>query len=370
MIKKILLKIIPLEIQIKIKSVLRSISNNKVFRIIRARKIKSELMVIFMKSKNVAGTDSKSIHNKVIELFCLTSGIGLDEISKKLPNDSILIVDRSKYFPKLQTSTQEIADEIKEKGFFLIESAIPKDICEAVVEYASSVASYPRAMHGAAPIEKSLPIPPYKSARYDFSPDPKLIYSNPVLQELIFDPFIFDVAQKYLNGLPYLDPVELWWYFPYGKRDQNWAEDYHFDLDSLRWLKFFINFEDIKIENGPHCFIEGSHKGGAITNSVLSKGYARVSEEEVLRGTKNTKEHIFIAPAGSLLIEDTRGFHKGLTPQSGRRLLFSIQYSNVYLGHHVRDKISALSNITDVMKQRCSESPNSYYGHLSDRFSV
>ena len=127
---------------------------------------------------------------------------------------------------------------------------------------------------------------------------------------------------------------------------------------------------DIKIENGPHCFIEGSHKGGAIANSILSKGYVRVSDEEVLRSAKNADEHIFVAPAGSLLIEDTRGFHKGLTPQSGRRLLFSIQYSNVYLGHHARNKISTLSNITDVMRRRYSQSPNSYCGHLSDRFNV
>lgn len=114
---KVLYKVIPLGIRKKIKSYLNTILNSEFIRLLRAYKIKSELMVVFLRSKNVAGKNSKKIHAQVIELFCLTSGAGLDEISNKLANDSISVRDISKYFSKYQSQTLEIVSEIKEKVF-------------------------------------------------------------------------------------------------------------------------------------------------------------------------------------------------------------------------------------------------------------
>lgn len=365
-----IIKMIPLRVRENIKYFLKRLNESKLLKILRARKIKRSLENIFQQSKNLDGLDSTEIHQKIVQLHCLTSGHALDELSNRMANDSIEVVDSSKYFSQYHSSKVDIVNEVRTKGFFAIESVIPKSICQEVVEYALNTECYPRPAEGDISALKSLPTPPFKSARYDFSPDLRSIFDYQILQDLIFDPFIFDIAQKYFNGRPYLDPVELWWYFPYDKRDDAWAENYHFDMDSIKWLKFFINFEDINVANGPHCFIEGSHIAGAVPNALLAKGYSRLLDEEVLVAMKNHEERVFTVPAGSLLIEDTRGLHKGLTPDLGRRLLFSIQYSNVYLGHQVRQKIDVLNKIGNVMESRFKASPESYTGFFSKKFSV
>ena len=356
---------IPFWARRNVKRYLKILNESKPFKFLRAHKITRALNSIFQQSKNLDGLDSLKIHQKIVELHCLTSGAALDKLSNSLINDSISISGDSKYFSNFELIKSEIVNSINEKGFYLIESVIPKNICDDVVAYALQTESFPRPADGMMALKKSLPAPPFQSARYDFSPDRKLIFENEILQELIFDPFIFRLSQEYLNGRPYLEHIEMWWYFPYEKRNDAWAENYHFDLDSLKWIKFFINFEDIHLENGPHCFIEGSHKAGAIPKSLLSKGYARLDDSEVFEKLPNAKEHKFVVPAGSILIEDTRGLHKGLPPISGRRLLFQIEYSSIYIGHNKREKIESLKNVTSSMSQRLSESFESYSGHLS-----
>lgn len=366
--KAAIIKMIPLRVRENIKYFLKKINETKLVKSFRAHKIKKYLENIFKNSKNLDDLDSSEIHQKIVELYCLTSGRALDQISNGLINDSKPISGDSKYFSNFESKKSEIVSSINEKGFYLIESVIPKNICELIVDYALKTECFPRPADGMVSQKKALPAPPFQSARYDFSPDRKLIFENEILQELIFDPFIFRLSQEYLGGKPYLEHIEMWWYFPYEMRDDAWAENYHFDLDSLKWIKFFINFEDIHLENGPHCFIEGSHKAKAIPVALLSKGYARLEDSEVFESLPNAKEHKFVVPAGSILIEDTRGLHKGLSPISGRRLLFQIEYSSIYVGHNKREKIGSLKNVTGPMCQRFLDSYESYAGHFSSDF--
>ena len=306
--RALVVKVIPLRIRRKIKYFLKIFNEIKLIKILRVRKIKRSLENIFQQSKNLDGLDSTEIHQKIVQLHCLTSGHALDELSNRLANDSIEVVDSGKYFSQYHSSKVDIVNEVRAKGFFAIESVIPKNICQEVVEYALNTECYPRPADGEISALKCLPTPPFKSARYDFSPDLRLIFDNQILQDLIFDPFIFDIAQKYFNGRPYLDPVELWWYFPYDKRDDAWAENYHFDMDSIKWLKFFINFEDINVANGPHCFIEGSHIAGAVPNTLLTKGYSRLLDEEVFIAMKRINTSSFVFSLNYFLLNSIKDY--------------------------------------------------------------
>lgn len=239
-------------------------------------------------------------------------------------DDSVREMDASE-------GVKKIVSELNDKGFILIENYISQEVCRRVVDYATQTPCFPR------PVDHGISIPrvekinfdePYLSARYDFSPNISSIFQSQDLQNLISDSFLLEIAEKYLSSPPYLDPIELWWFLPFATRDDGWAEEYHFDFDSVRWLKFFFNFEDIEFENGPHCFIEGTHKDFGIPDKLRKNGYVRHSDEDVFKYIDPSKEKKFTARAGSLLIEDTRGLHKGLTPTAGRRLLFSFQLSN------------------------------------------
>lgn len=249
----------------------------------------------------------------------------------KLPSPKI---NAHSHLVQGSNGTDEIVEDLKLNGFHVIENFVPPEICKKVVSYAENVKSYPRLRDShVSSSEQSLCKfeEPYLSARYDFSPNPKLIFQNQDLQALMSNSFLLSIAENYLGTRPFLDPVELWWFVPFADRDDGWAEEYHFDMDSPKWLKFFFNFEDIEIENGPHCFIEGTHADFGIPDALRKKGYSRISDEEVFSHVDRSLERVFTVKAGSLLIEDSRGLHKGLIPKSGRRLLFAYQLSNAVL---------------------------------------
>ena len=44
------------------------------------------------------------------------------------------------------------------------------------------------------------------------------------------------------------------------KADSEAAQMFHFDLDRIKWLKFFIYLTDVKINSGPHVYVSGTHK--------------------------------------------------------------------------------------------------------------
>lgn len=233
--------------------------------------------------------------------------------------------------PYLTQSISPIISELNKSGFYVLDNFVPIDVCQRIVSFAESTPCFPRPRdhhQTIEPVESILSCENILSARYDFSPKPLSIFQNMDLQNFISNPFLYSIAQKYLGSDPLLDPVELWWLFPFPVRDSAWAEEYHFDFDSVKWLKFFFNFEDVSIENGPHCFISGTHRDAAIPDQIRMRGYVRHSDDDLFKLYSRDRERRFTLKAGSLLIEDSRGFHKGLVPVSGRRLLFQFQLSS------------------------------------------
>ncbi|MEI6399325.1 MAG: phytanoyl-CoA dioxygenase, partial [Pseudomonadota bacterium] len=114
--------------------------------------------------------------------------------------------------------------------------------------------------------------------------------------------------------------------------DKTAAQYFHFDMDRIKWLKFFIYITDVGPDNGPHSFIAKSHRSGGIPGELLQGFYKRLTDEEVFThyGPKSRIE--FTGVKGTIIAEDTRGLHKGKHVQSGDRLVFQLQYSNSLFG--------------------------------------
>lgn len=165
--------------------------------------------------------------------------------------------------------------------------------------------------------------------RYDY--EPKELINNETVQKIITDPSLLKIAQDYLGSLPLFDFVAMWWSTKSDKPDGEAAQLYHFDMDNIKWVKFFFYLTDVTEHSGPHCFISGSHVSGTIPKSFLEKGYARITDDEVFSAFPKSKEIKMIGQRGTILAEDTRGLHKGLNIAEGDRLIFQIQYSNTKL---------------------------------------
>jgi ectoine hydroxylase-related dioxygenase (phytanoyl-CoA dioxygenase family) len=141
------------------------------------------------------------------------------------------------------------------------------------------------------------------------------------------------LAQDYLGSRPVLDVLTMWWHTSFSHQpDSGAGQFFHFDLDRPKWLKFFIYLTDVKPENGPHAFVAGSHRTGALPERLLSKGYSRLSDQEVGAVFAAPDVLELTAPRGSIIAEDTRGLHKGKHVLSGDRLVLQLQFSNSLYG--------------------------------------
>ncbi|OIR19136.1 hypothetical protein GALL_00150 [mine drainage metagenome] len=121
--------------------------------------------------------------------------------------------------------------------------------------------------------------------------------------------------------------------------DSEAAQLYHFDMERIKWLRFFIYLTDVDTNSGPHCFIKGTHRAGAIPKYMLDQGYARQSDEVIYKEFGKAAEVEFTGVRGTIIAEDSKGYHKGKMPNKGDRLLLAFELSASTFGANKRHLI-------------------------------
>ena len=117
------------------------------------------------------------------------------------------------------------------------------------------------------------------------------------------------------------------------------AQQFHFDMERIRWLRYFIYLTDVTPDSGPHCFVKGTHRSGAIPQDLLRQGYVRQTDETMLQKYGNEAHREFVGGRGTIIAEDSRGFHKGAAPRKGDRLLLAFELSSSTFGANKRHVI-------------------------------
>jgi hypothetical protein len=232
-------------------------------------------------------------------------------------------------------ATSKLVRTLQTEGRIVFERALPPEVCDRLHAFACRTPAKVRPMDG-----ESAPQAPRtavfdgrrpEAVRYDY--DPAVLLDNADVQALMADPTLLEVAQGYLGSEPVADVLSMWWHTnAHDQPDAEAAQYYHFDLDRIAWLKVFVYLTDVGPDNGPHSFVLGSHRPGAIPWSMLRKGYARLEDDEVeaFYGRDNCLQ--MTAPRGSIIIEDTRGLHKGNTVRGDPRLILQLQLSSSLFG--------------------------------------
>lgn len=276
-------------------------------------------------------------YQSMIRLFCLTKGRSNDAMAAivALLNPPYRLPSADGVLGNLgQSEMERIVADIRENGYHVFDRLLPSETCDALLEVALSNKCIVRAMDdggGRASdvtrYERSRP----QGVRYDLLPDD--VVNQPVVQKLMADLSLIAIAQQYLGARPVADVTALWWSTAYSSRpDSEAAQMFHFDMDRIKWLKFFICITDVTEKSGPHTYVAGSHRTGAIPSDLLSAGYARLSDEAVVKHFEKRSFVEFCAPRGTILAEDTRGLHKGKNVEFGDRLMFQVQFSNSLFG--------------------------------------
>jgi hypothetical protein len=265
-----------------------------------------------------------------IRLFCLTGGWSNDRVSRQLaaaPPPIDVPVGGGLLAVRDAAAVDAAVSKLRRDGWLMREAAVPQDVCDRLEAFARSAPAQVRGTDIVAPYGRG----GGPGVRHDLSPE--AVINHPDAQALMADRSLIAVAAAYLGAQPMADVTSMWWHTDFSHEpDADAAQFWHFDMDRPRWLKVFVYLTDVGPDSGPHCFVEGSHRNGGIPWRLRRRGYARLDDAEVDAAYPKSRQRVFVAPRGTLVVEDTRGLHKGLPVQRGERLMFQTQFSNSLFG--------------------------------------
>jgi hypothetical protein len=152
--------------------------------------------------------------------------------------------------------------------------------------------------------------------------------SSPQLRALAFDPQLLAIARRYLGTKPVLVGANIWWSFPGpadGEQQRQAGQAFHYDIDGYGALTFFFYLTDVGPSNGPHVYVRGTHVKKLWRHTISV--FKRRSDAEMDKCYGPEQQVLLCGPAGYGFAEDIFGFHKGLHPESGDRLIVQIRYA-------------------------------------------
>jgi hypothetical protein len=218
-----------------------------------------------------------------------------------------------------------IVARIDAEGYAMFERRLPPELCDALLAFARSEPALP--MGGSQP---EVYDPERAGAlRYDFAE--QAILSNPAACQVALDGTLAAIAGRYFRCLPIYDFTAMWWTTRFGKRDlSKAAQEFHFDMDRLAFLKFFIYLTDVVPDSGPHVFVAGSHRN----KPRPLRDPVRFDDALVQAHYPGDAIRHICAPRGSIFAVDTKGIHKGMPVVSGDRLAFQVEFTTSRFGQN------------------------------------
>lgn len=249
---------------------------------------------------------------------------------------------------------KQIIQKINDDGFYIFETKLDNSIIVKLVDFSLSHTTdlIPPAKDGtekAKYTRNNILSPRYQFIEQD-------TFKNNIIQEISFDESLYEVAQHYLKCKPILDLTAMWWSTAFKKEASSEAAQlYHFDMDRIKFLKFFFYLTDVDSFNGPHCFVKGSHN--KLPDNLYKDG--RVTDEEILSSFSKDKLIEITGKKGSIIAVDTRGLHKGKVLEKGERLIFQVEFANSLFGAPY-NTISLDNNIAPAIKKRILNNTHTY----------
>ena len=166
--------------------------------------------------------------------------------------------------------------------------------------------------------------------------------------DLISDTSILQIVQNYLGCNPILTQTNLWKSINNSFDNRNLSKSaqlFHRDFDNEKWLKIFVYLNDIGINNGPHCYVKESQ------DKIINNKIQRESDN-FINNNFDKKDIIYhCGEKGTVIFENTRGYHKGTPVINGERLILQLEFAiNPYCFPGCGNNFK-IKNKTDFMKK-------------------
>ena len=230
---------------------------------------------------------------------------------------------RKQQYPDYQPSDNaiDVALEIEEKGYVKIENFLDTNLIDTLNQKVEGILS--DASHNANQ-SKIAQNDARKNQLYIQVFQPFL--NVPEILPFVFNDFIVDVAGAYLDCMPLLSTCNLRKSF-INNLPEGGTQIYHIDPNSPRFLKFFIYLNDVDLEGGPFCYVEGSHTKKFKINGVNWNSQYSWNLDSINQIYGQDKVKYLTAKKGDLLVADTNGWHRGTKPINSERTMLTLDYA-------------------------------------------
>lgn len=164
------------------------------------------------------------------------------------------------------------------------------------------------------------------------------------LHQPLGDPIPLDVTSPFARVAEHLAPIAdgyfgletqirayAVWHNLASDRPPTDSQLWHRDREDLQILKAFLYLDDVEAGHGPFWFAPGTHALGtrrATARSQRIRGVARSSDEDVAAVVPSGRWVQATGSAGSVVLADTRGYHKGGHATTGDRRLLMVLYTS------------------------------------------
>lgn len=217
-----------------------------------------------------------------------------------------------------ESKIDNLKDQIDNYGYCQLDKLLDENICNAIIEKTKNIPFV-----GKSEKDKVIGINfnGTKSST-NWVEKQEDIINIPEVQQIITDPIILNIAQKYLGTNPINSQTNLWYSIANKKGDS--SQQFHQDFADVKFLKVFIYLNDVNEKNGPHEYISKS-----IKNKILPKDY-KVSqrlEQSWIDKYYNNDIVKIIGKKGAISFVDTNGFHRGAPLLEGHRIILQLEFT-------------------------------------------
>ncbi len=299
------------------------------------------MLVIYIIAFKFFKINFKNSVNTLVRLFCITGGFSNDIVSfftsKKIKKQK----SETKYS---NFDFELINKSLENDGYYIIKNFLSNDQCDNLKNFIFKNKLIAKKNGIILDDQILFDSENPKGVFYEMSKDK--IFNSDIAQDLVFNKFFNDICQNYFKSLPIFDHMSLAISAKSKEPDSNAAQLFHFDLERPKWLKFFIYLNDVDENNGPHFFVPKTHKNFGIKKVIRNKGYSRIDDEIIKKFYSEIKT--IKGKKGTLLIEDTRGLHKGSVVKENYRCIALLQFNNSNFGgehHNYKFKINGEKNL-------------------------
>ena len=225
------------------------------------------------------------------------------------------------------TSRPDILDALVKDGIVVIEDYLSKEICETVISELREAAEQVlegtyQGSYGKVQLKQ-------KAFRIDNVDEVSITAKN----EFFEDKLISETAKAYVSKTAFSYRKEA----DYKLEAGNFLSSDlpHFD-DWRHRFKAFLYLTDVGADNAPFVYYKGSHEQHPwkhkyhleyeIDGESGRYGHFFWQEMEEIKEKMNYEEFVCTGKAGTLILADFRGIHKGTTLKSGKRILLNSTY--------------------------------------------